>query len=718
MGDWQVYPEFNELRGPTGSVRLQPRLIQVLRLLALTPGRTVTRDALIDGAWSRRMVNDEVLSRTIADLRQALGDDARQPRYLETIPKLGYRLIAAVEWLDEATAPPAPASAAAEVPAATGESTAAIAAVPAAATGGFRRARWIVAATLAIALIAGLYLWQSKWTPAAALDTGWAARLLRAQPLTSAPGWELSPRFAHGLDLIAYSETAPGDGAATLQLRSRDGRVQRAFTDGGHYDVCPSFSPDDSELLWTRHADDSCALLRAPLLGGAPVVVADCAVGVLSCPDWAGADVVYTAPPAAADRGAGLTRIHLDDGRREVLTSPMRASGNDTHPRIAVDGRIAFARGVEGDRSLWLWRAGLGETHIDFPPGMSYGQAWLPDGRLLTASDALGFRALVAVNPEDGAAELLGARGARYPDVATDGALAFEHASYDANLWQFAATGQDPPRRLTPSLRYDAYPRLAPDGARVLYQSNRDGPESLYLLDLASGSESRLPLDPALRWAQPAWSADGRRLLLTRYAGASGPLRAAGKSIPDVDLWLYTLGSDRPTPLTGAPSGAHDAQFDPDGLHAWCRVGAEHAARLQRFALDGSGKPLIRAETVEHYQIDAQGLFLVVDGDPRLMHCADPIAPSCSPLPIELESTQRRNWALAEGAVYFVAASGELMRHDLASGAQAALPWPAPGTLSRAIDVDRRERFAIIARTDRVDVDLQWLAPEGAQEPD
>lgn len=713
VGEWQVHPEFNEIRGPAGSLRVQPRLIQVLRLLAQTPGRTVTRDALIEGAWSRRMVNDEVLSRTIADLRQALGDDARQPRYLETIPKLGYRLIAPVEWLEEATAPPATTSerTLADTRDVAAEPATAVTAVSAPATGASRLAWWIAGATLALALAAGLYQWQTSRVPAKAIDSGWSTRLLRAQPLTSAPGWELSPRFAHRLDLIAYSETAPGSDTATLQLRSRDGRVQRAFTDGKHYDVCPAFAPDDSELLWTRHGDDSCELLRAPLLGGAPAVVASCAVGVLSCPDWSGALVVYTAPPTAVDRGAGLARIDLREGRRESLTSPTRASGNDTHPRIAGDGRLAYSRGVEGDRSLWLWQAGIGEQHVDFAPGMSYGQAWLPDGRVLTATDALGFRALVAVNPVDGAAELLGARGARYPDVAADGALVFEHASYDANLWQVSANA-DTPRRLTQSLRYDAYPRLAPDGARVLYQTNRDGPESLYLLDLASGTESRLPLDPALRWAQPAWSADGQRLLLTRYAGASGPPRAAGGSVPEVDLWQYALGSDRPTPLTSAPAGAHDAQFDPDGQHAWCRVGAEHVARLQRFALDGSAAPLVRAETVEHYQIDAQGLFLVVDGDARLFHCADPLAPTCAALPIELEPTQRRNWAVADGAVYYVAASGQLTRHDLVSGAQRALPWPSPGTLSRAIDVDRHERFAIIARTDRVDIDLQWLAPE------
>ena len=64
--------------------------------LAQTPGAVVSRETLIDEVWSRRMVNDEVLSRAIADLRGALRDDSRTPRYIETIPKSGYRLIAAV----------------------------------------------------------------------------------------------------------------------------------------------------------------------------------------------------------------------------------------------------------------------------------------------------------------------------------------------------------------------------------------------------------------------------------------------------------------------------------------------------------------------------------------------------------------------------------------------------------------------------------------------
>jgi hypothetical protein len=439
---------------------------------------------------------------------------------------------------------------------------------------------------------------------------------------------------------------------------------------------------------------------------------------VLSCPDWSGKFVVYSAPSESGDRGAGLARIRIDNGVVESLTSPHRGRGNDTHPRFAADGRIAFSRGVEGARSFWLWSAADGERRIDFASGMAYGQAWLADGHLLAATDALGFRALVAIDPSDGSSQLLGARGARFPDVATDGALIFEHASYDANLWRVGA-GTGAPERLTQSLRYDAYPRLAPDGRHLLYQTNRDGSESLYLRDLRDGSEHRLPLDPAMRWAQPAWSADGRQLLLTRYAAASGPERAAGKSTPIVDLWQFVIGSDRPAPLASAPAGAYDAQPDPDGVHAWARVGEERIARLLRFRLDGSGAPLTRKEVVEHYQIDAQGLFLVQDGDPRLYRCVDPTATSCVPLSIELAPGQRRNWALADGAVYFVgrdqAGAERLLRHDLANDAQSALDWPIPGTLIRSIDIDRRERFAIIALTDRVDVDLQWLAPEPSQ---
>src|SRR5690606_31337473 len=78
------------------SHRLPRRLVDLLVCLAARPGETWSREALIEAVWSRKVVNAEVLSRAIAELRGLLGDDARDPRYIETLPKTGYRLLAEV----------------------------------------------------------------------------------------------------------------------------------------------------------------------------------------------------------------------------------------------------------------------------------------------------------------------------------------------------------------------------------------------------------------------------------------------------------------------------------------------------------------------------------------------------------------------------------------------------------------------------------------------
>ena len=70
--------------------------LSLLRLAA-DAGSAVNRETLLNEVWPRRMVNDEVLSRAIAELRTALGDDPKHPRYIETLPKIGYRLIASVD---------------------------------------------------------------------------------------------------------------------------------------------------------------------------------------------------------------------------------------------------------------------------------------------------------------------------------------------------------------------------------------------------------------------------------------------------------------------------------------------------------------------------------------------------------------------------------------------------------------------------------------------
>ena len=94
LGDLEVHPASGEVRGRRATDRLRPLLVDILLRLAATPGEVVRRETLLEEVWPRRMVNDEVLSRAIAELRTRLGDDARRARYVVTLRKSGHRRVA------------------------------------------------------------------------------------------------------------------------------------------------------------------------------------------------------------------------------------------------------------------------------------------------------------------------------------------------------------------------------------------------------------------------------------------------------------------------------------------------------------------------------------------------------------------------------------------------------------------------------------------------
>jgi len=96
VGDWVVVPNADRIQRQDQELRLEPQVMAVLMILADRAGQVVSRDELEAQAWRGRVVGYDALASTIIKLRKALGDDARQPRYIETVSKKGYRLIAPV----------------------------------------------------------------------------------------------------------------------------------------------------------------------------------------------------------------------------------------------------------------------------------------------------------------------------------------------------------------------------------------------------------------------------------------------------------------------------------------------------------------------------------------------------------------------------------------------------------------------------------------------
>lgn len=108
LADWYVDTRANRLSRGETEVKLESKVMAVLAYLVQHRGELVTRDELEQAIWGKVIVGYESLTGCIAKLRKVLGDDARRPRYIETISKKGYRLVAEVTGVDRSAATSAP----------------------------------------------------------------------------------------------------------------------------------------------------------------------------------------------------------------------------------------------------------------------------------------------------------------------------------------------------------------------------------------------------------------------------------------------------------------------------------------------------------------------------------------------------------------------------------------------------------------------------------
>ncbi len=95
-GEWVFQPSLHRAVNGDEVVRLEPKLVGVLLYLVHRAGQSVSKDELLAAVWPDTVVEEVALARSISELRRLLHDDARSPRYVETISKLGYRWIADV----------------------------------------------------------------------------------------------------------------------------------------------------------------------------------------------------------------------------------------------------------------------------------------------------------------------------------------------------------------------------------------------------------------------------------------------------------------------------------------------------------------------------------------------------------------------------------------------------------------------------------------------
>ena len=684
-------------------IRVKPLAMSLLVRLAATPGEVVTRETLLSEVWPRRMVNDEVLSRVVADLRTALGDDAKQSRYIETLPKVGYRLCAPVV---EFRPPP---SRAAQPPSL-------VDAPPA-------RARTLAAIALSVAVLAAVGWIAMRQTvapvplPAAALSARFVDALNHARPLTSDVELELSPRISPDGKQVAFTLT-DGETRSAVIVQSISTGVRQTIGDPAHENSVPVFFPDGERVAYRRSGTDGCVIVEHRIATGAERTLMKCdpTLGLRFDLSPDGAVLVQ---PARTRPSFPLALVLHDIAANTdtVLTAPAPGDGSDISPRFSPDGkRVAFFRGTESTREVWLLEleAPAAARRATTASGQTYGLAWSPDGSgLLVSADWSGFRALNWLDAATGTTMLLGARGARYPDVGNDGKVVYENAQFEANLWRVVlGTASVAPVPIAPSTRYTSQPDYSRDGARILFASNRDGAEGIYVMD-AAGAAKRLRLASGYRHFRPHWSADGKSILAIRVAVG------AGRDVPQQAI--RHMLSDEATSVLSLCANCADVRESGDGKWLYFGVADEHSVRLFRtpLPLPTQGEPSVErlpVPLVAEFQVDGQTLAFTQPGLDGLSVCTLDAADCRRTLP-ELRDRDRYHWALAGRHVYFRRLAGdapETARYALADGKIETVAHLASTSLGGGIAVHPGGREMILAIEPAARIDIMIAETLGA----
>lgn len=540
FGEFAIDPSCFQLFRGDEPLPVEPRALKVLIYLLERPGQLVTKEDLTQEFWRDSFVTDNALTRVIAQLRKILGDDSRQPRFIETVPTLGYRFIGEVRTGEPAPAPPP---------------------LPR------RRSRvWLLGA-VGLAAIAGVALFLRRDAP----PPQSAAALYRPPAqLTSSTGLDTTPSFSPDGSQIAYASDKSGEFEIYLRPVDTAGREIQVTADGTR-NVQPAWSPDGSRIAYFSLATGT--LRMVPATGGQPRELA--ASG--SEPRWSpdGRWVAYRRGPVYSltqvdifpAAGSTLWIVAADGGEPRPLTRPGRPPGPHGLHTWSPDGRtIYFTAGARG-RSLWSVTPEGVLAELPAPQRPYSGLAAHPDGSLI-ASTTLGensppglWRLDLARTPV--LAERLHTTDMAvplHPAVSRDGRrIAYALDTLSSNLWTFSVDPKSGRRtsELRPLTRESSdrttFPQFSPDGSQVAYNMRRRGRlADVYVIGAAGGDPRQITSgDPGEMHGQ--WLPDGQGLVFARTDWRSKR------------LIRLSLADGRETVLAEGPGRMFGFRLAPDG---------------------------------------------------------------------------------------------------------------------------------------------------------
>lgn len=504
--------------------KITPRAFDVLVYLVENRDRIIEKRELFEQIWKESFVTDNALTRAIKEIRQVIGDDADTPRYIETVPKRGYRFIADMrepEEVNVAASKTEPGPIDPVAPQAKPRSEAATETTTHLELGASRSAmsltggRTLVMIAVAVVLIAVLAIAlrrsQTRLAPA-----------MSAAKATQIPTWtglEI-PKLSPDGNSIAYS--SDHDGAPEIYVKPlTPGAREIQVTSDGQSNFDPAWSPD-AKLIAFR-SENRGGIWIIPATGGTARKLSDFGAS----PAWSrdGSLIAFQSESTAMPPTTIWT-MSSQGGEPTPITQAGNPVGGHSLPSWSPDGkRIAFIAYVgQSGGQLWSVAANGGELKLLAPEFSN--PVYSPDGEYIyggSGNQVGGTFALYGLRISPTTGEALGE-----PEVVRDTGLA----------------------------RIEGPLTISSDGRKIAY-SAQTLTTSLMSLQVQpdSGEATSLPLalDPStsFRKSKPEFSPDGRKIAFVEFRGGEQP-----------KIWAMEADGRNVTQLTTG----RDADFVTDWL--------------------------------------------------------------------------------------------------------------------------------------------------------
>ena len=510
---FELVLEPEELRRNGIRVKVSGQALQVLIVLASEPGRLVTREHLHKILWPTTSFGDfeHGLNAAVNRLREILGDSAVNPKYIETIPRQGYRFIAAVEAEDEQVA--------SLPPIASTEPSRRPAKLP------FRK--WWVTLAVAACVLVGLAYLRLKTR----LEE--ASRLLGIQrltvvPVTSLPGDVTSPAFSPDGSEVAFGW---------------DGE-----TNGEGYDVYVKVIGSENPLRITRHPSEKLSIAWSP--DGRVIAISrvskEEASGIFLIPPTGGPERKIYSRSSTYWYGNELSwspdgkylafTDHPENSYQSIMlyllsmstlkVMPLKTDCKEaTLPSFSPKGELLawVCADTWPSQSLRLLHLGDGNVtellHGDEGIG---GIGWSRDGDNIMYSSLGGLWELALTHPERAQKLPIGHDVSDLTVSSSGHRLIYVQGSTNINIWQLDLQGpRAQAHKLIVSSAAQESPSISPDGRRIAFESNRNGNIEVWVCDV-DGSNVLQLTSFGVATGTPRWSPDGGRIAFdSRFGGES-----------------------------------------------------------------------------------------------------------------------------------------------------------------------------------------------------